>query len=168
MSPSTVAGQRRTLTGLPLSDSGRRCSAAVGHCTHPSADGATGHRRAAPMSGTWSRRTDEVARSMTALEPTITTRPGRSHCRPPCSAGGRLWSMGAAAGWYPDPDGSGGQRYFDGRDWTGHRAPPPVYWGPPPWKGALLGRPALGPGALADPGRRLGARALDGAVLLPV
>jgi uncharacterized RDD family membrane protein YckC len=75
--------------------------------------------------------------------------------------------MGAAAGWYPDPDGSGGQRYFDGRDWTGHRAPPLVYWGPPPWKGALLGRPAVGPGALADPGRRLGARALDGAVLLP-
>jgi uncharacterized protein DUF4352/uncharacterized protein DUF2510 len=26
------------------------------------------------------------------------------------------------AGWYPDPDGSGGQRYFDGRAWTEHRA----------------------------------------------
>ena len=32
------------------------------------------------------------------------------------------------AGWYPDPDGSGGQRYWDGNLWTEHRhpaAPPP-------------------------------------------
>lgn len=28
------------------------------------------------------------------------------------------------AGWYPDPDGSGGQRYWDGNSWTDHRAPP--------------------------------------------
>jgi hypothetical protein len=27
------------------------------------------------------------------------------------------------AGWYPDPDGSGGQRYWDGSVWTEHRAP---------------------------------------------
>jgi len=27
------------------------------------------------------------------------------------------------AGWYPDPDGSGGQRYWDGSGWTEHRAP---------------------------------------------
>jgi hypothetical protein len=27
------------------------------------------------------------------------------------------------AGWYPDPDGSGGQRYWDGFVWTEHRAP---------------------------------------------
>jgi hypothetical protein len=27
------------------------------------------------------------------------------------------------AGWYPDPDGSGGQRYWDGSAWTEHRAP---------------------------------------------
>jgi hypothetical protein len=27
------------------------------------------------------------------------------------------------AGWYPDPDGSGGQRYWDGFIWTEHRAP---------------------------------------------
>jgi uncharacterized RDD family membrane protein YckC len=44
----------------------------------------------------------------------------------------------------------------------GHR------WGPPPWKGARLGHPASGPGALADPGRRLGARILDLLLLLPV
>jgi hypothetical protein len=27
------------------------------------------------------------------------------------------------AGWYSDPDGSGGQRYWDGSAWTEHRAP---------------------------------------------
>ena len=34
------------------------------------------------------------------------------------------------AGWYPDPDGTGGQRYFNGESWTEHRTPgaqaPPV------------------------------------------
>ena len=43
----------------------------------------------------------------------------------------------AAAGWYPDPDGSGGHRYWDGHTWTGYRAAAPA----PP-------RPAL------DDGRR--------------
>jgi hypothetical protein len=33
--------------------------------------------------------------------------------------------MTAPAGWYNDPAGSGGQRYFDGLDWTSHYAPPP-------------------------------------------
>src|SRR5574337_482956 len=28
-------------------------------------------------------------------------------------------------GWYPDPSGNGGQRYFDGTRWTAHFAPPP-------------------------------------------
>lgn len=39
------------------------------------------------------------------------------------------------AGWYPDPDGSGGQRYWDGFAWTEHRAPaaaPPPPVAPPP------------------------------------
>ncbi len=89
--------------------------------------------------------------------------------------------VGAPADWYPDPDGSGGQRYWDGTAWTPFRVPPPFVqvtpggpwiptsgWGSPPWKGARLGRPEHGPGALADPGRRLGARLLDVAVLLPV
>ncbi|GFG52235.1 DUF4352 domain-containing protein [Mycolicibacterium agri] len=31
--------------------------------------------------------------------------------------------MTTPAGWYPDPDGSGGQRYFDGHAWTDQRAP---------------------------------------------
>lgn len=29
-----------------------------------------------------------------------------------------------AAGWYPDPHGSGRQRYFDGTTWTENYAPP--------------------------------------------
>ena len=74
-------------------------------------------------------------------------------------------SEGAAPpGWYPDP-GGGGQRYFDGSAWTGYTAP----WPPSsPWKGARFGRPPSGPGSLADPGRRLAARLLDGLVFLPV
>lgn len=32
-------------------------------------------------------------------------------------------------GWYPDPSGAPGQRYFNGRDWTEHRAAAPL---PPP------------------------------------
>jgi len=30
------------------------------------------------------------------------------------------------AGWYPNPSGAPGQRYFDGRDWTAHHRPAPL------------------------------------------
>ncbi|MGD0381372.1 MAG: RDD family protein [Acidimicrobiales bacterium] len=125
-----------------------------------------------------------------------------------------MTTPGVGPGWFPDPDGSGGHRYYDGAAWTDHRVPPPVpppmppvppmppyagyppypgyppqpgyapgpgylppagyapYPGPgpwaPPWKGAHLGRPHSGPGALADPGRRLAARLLDGLLALGV
>jgi uncharacterized RDD family membrane protein YckC len=81
----------------------------------------------------------------------------------------------APASWYPDPDGSGGQRYWSGSVWTDHRLPPPPpqyrpygSFGPALWKGAQIGRPAEGPAALANPGRRLAARVLDWLLLLPV
>jgi Protein of unknown function (DUF2510) len=33
----------------------------------------------------------------------------------------------SAPAWYPDPDGNGGQRYFDGTDWEPTApAPPPL------------------------------------------
>lgn len=31
-----------------------------------------------------------------------------------------------ASGWYPDPHGGAGLRYFDGDEWTSHRHAPPV------------------------------------------
>lgn len=31
--------------------------------------------------------------------------------------------MTTPAGWYPDPEGSGGQRYWTGESWSDHRAP---------------------------------------------
>ena len=43
----------------------------------------------------------------------------------------------APAGWFPDPEHSGQQRYWDGQQWTGDRAPSPPA---PPMAGA-------GPGA---------------------
>jgi uncharacterized RDD family membrane protein YckC len=80
-----------------------------------------------------------------------------------------LADVTAPANWYPAPDGSGGQRYWDGTQWTPHWAPPPPPgWGAPPWKGAQLGLPAQGPGALAHPSRRLAARALDALLLIPL
>lgn len=40
----------------------------------------------------------------------------------------------SAPGWYPDPNGSGGQRWYDGTQWTAHAAPPPPrpLYGPAP------------------------------------
>lgn len=43
----------------------------------------------------------------------------------------------AVAGWYPDPDGSGQLRYWDGGQWTTHISPP---------------LPGLSPGASQPPG----------------
>jgi hypothetical protein len=34
--------------------------------------------------------------------------------------------MTTPAGWYPDPSGSGGQRFFDGANWTNNQAVAPV------------------------------------------
>lgn len=98
------------------------------------------------------------------------------------AASEEIGGVAAPAAWYPDPSGSGGQRYWDGTGWTSHVAgppqPPPGPWPPgpygyvpayqPPWKGAQYGRPPQGPGALANPGRRLAARLLDALVILPV
>jgi uncharacterized RDD family membrane protein YckC len=77
---------------------------------------------------------------------------------------------GPGPGWFADPAGSGGQRYFDGTAWTEHLAPPPPGYGAwaPLWKGAQLGRPQMGPGALAEPGRRLAAQLLDVLLLFGV
>lgn len=33
------------------------------------------------------------------------------------------------AGWYPDPGGGSGQRYFDGTQWTEHRSDVPAHEG---------------------------------------
>ncbi|MBA0047719.1 DUF4352 domain-containing protein [Mycobacteroides sp. LB1] len=38
----------------------------------------------------------------------------------------------AAPGWYPDPSGAPGQRYFDGTNWTNTPPPPPVAPAPAP------------------------------------
>lgn len=73
--------------------------------------------------------------------------------------------MTTAPGWYADPTGPYGQlRYFDGHQWTEHRAaaPPmaPQYGGPQPGRARTTpdGRP------LASWGSRLGATLLDGVI----
>lgn len=40
--------------------------------------------------------------------------------------------MTSPAGWYPDPGGSGQQRYFDGENWTRNYAPYAAPLAPPP------------------------------------
>lgn len=46
-----------------------------------------------------------------------------------------------AAGWYPDPEHAGQQRYWDGQQWTEHRAPM-ADAGPPQWAANAGGTPA--------------------------
>jgi hypothetical protein len=51
-----------------------------------------------------------------------------------------------APGWYPDPRGSGGQRFWDGNVWTEHvRSPEP----PPPGAGNVLSIIAMVCGGIA-------------------
>lgn len=70
----------------------------------------------------------------------------------------------AVPGWYPDPTGPYGQlRYFDGHEWTDHRAaaqPPIPPYGAPHMRARTTpdGRP------LASWGSRLGAWLLDGVI----
>ena len=51
--------------------------------------------------------------------------------------------MTTPSGWYPDPDGSGGQRYFDGQSWTDHRAAAAVE--APPLEAAAAAPRSSGP-----------------------
>ena len=50
------------------------------------------------------------------------------------------------AGWYPDPSGSGQQRYWDGTQWTEHYAPGAGYAQPVPgYAQPKAARPPVGP-----------------------
>jgi hypothetical protein len=49
------------------------------------------------------------------------------------------------AGWFPDPDGSGGQRYFDGQSWTDHRAAAAAVEAAPPSAAAATQPRSPGP-----------------------
>ncbi|MEN3319469.1 MAG: hypothetical protein V7643_2870 [Mycobacterium sp.] len=49
-------------------------------------------------------------------------------------------------GWYPNPSGAPGQRYFDGRDWTAHhRATPQQPMPAPPLPASAPRQPASSP-----------------------
>jgi uncharacterized RDD family membrane protein YckC len=76
---------------------------------------------------------------------------------------------GAPPNWYPDPSGGGGLRWWDGQAWSEQVAMQPVFVPMPlPWKGYQIGRPAEGPGSLADPGKRLAAWLIDAAFFVVV
>ena len=100
---------------------------------------------------------------------------------PPPPAGGQ--APPPPAGWQQQPPPAGWQQAPPPPPgWQappGHQIPPgsPQYgaphgswqYGPPPtWKGAADGFPYAGPGALASPWRRLGARVIDYLIFIPV
>src|ERR1700757_4922126 len=97
---------------------------------------------------------------MAPVPPAMNTRTGRRLLRPLCAgeagAGGHpgrdlgLWQdvkvsedsgyPGAPPGWYPDPAGGPGQRWWDGYAWSEavvlpQPAPPPPWTGAPPPQG---------------------------------
>ena len=59
-------------------------------------------------------------------------------------------SQTGGAGWFPDPGGTGGQRYWDGVRWTEHVAPAPAPAGYAP-AGTFTPAPAYAP-AYGGPG----------------
>jgi uncharacterized RDD family membrane protein YckC len=72
------------------------------------------------------------------------------------------------AGWYPDPEQPGQQRYWDGASWTESRQPlaggppqPPTGFSPPPTYQSVGYGYTEGGGQLAGFGARLGAYLLD-------
>lgn len=76
------------------------------------------------------------------------------------------------AGWYPDPEVPGQQRYWDGTAWTEHRAPaiggappPPSGFSPPPAYQSVGYGYTAGGGDAASFGARLGAYLLDSLIV---
>ena len=67
--------------------------------------------------------------------------------------------MTSPQGWYPDPAGGAGLRWYDGEQWTGHLAPPAHSPSAPTLPTAPDGRP------LAGWGSRLGAYVIDSLVV---
>jgi hypothetical protein len=64
-----------------------------------------------------------VRRRRTPMAPSTPLAPGVGAARqiPPASALEPVQHL-PPAGWYPDPAATSGQRYWDGRNWTGHTA----------------------------------------------
>ena len=90
------------------------------------------------------------------VSPADSARPGPPG-GPPTSPGGHSPAARPVPGWYADPAGSGGLRYWSGSHWTEHTAPvPPAQWAGPPLP--AWGQPA-------QPRSRTG-RSLAGAILL--
>jgi hypothetical protein len=65
---------------------------------------------------------------------------------------GQTGGNAAPAGWYPDPAGTGGQRWWDGARWTGHLLTAPS--SPPPPAQALEPQPTATAIPALDPETR--------------